>query len=66
MSRAVAALIAESTQATATRTATGTQPEAPGPAMAAAIVGENPPIAKPIWVPMAMPDSRTLVENISP
>jgi hypothetical protein len=34
--------------------------------MPAAIAGENPPSAKPIWVPIAMPEYRTRVSNISP
>ena len=34
--------------------------------IAALIAGAKPPRAKPICVPIAMPDSRTLVSNISP
>ena len=36
------------------------------PGVTAPIVGANPPIANPIWVPIAIPDNRTLVVNISP
>ena len=46
--------------------ATGTQPFGPGPITAALMVGAKPPSAKPICVPMAMPDRRTRVSNISP
>ena len=38
----------------------------PSPSIAAAAVGAKPPIAKPICVPIAMPDRRTRVGNISP
>jgi hypothetical protein len=34
--------------------------------LAAAAVGAKPPIAQPICVPIAIPESRTLVGNISP
>lgn len=50
---------------TAVRTATGTHSE-PSPSTAAAMVGEKPPMANPICVPIAMPDRRTRAVNISP
>jgi hypothetical protein len=62
----VATAIAASTLAPNVSTATGTQPPVPGPAIQAATVGARPPSAKPTWVPMAMPESRTRVGNISP
>ncbi len=46
--------------------ATASQSSPFGPAICAAKVTAKPAMAKPIWVPMAMPDSRTRVENISP
>ena len=66
VSRAVYAEAAATRQMTAPKTATGNQPEPFPPASAAAIVGANPPRANPIWVPIAMPESRTLAGNISP
>jgi hypothetical protein len=31
-----------------------------------AMVGAKPPMANPMWIPIAIPDNRTRVENISP
>src|SRR4051812_21524708 len=66
VSRAVAIAIAARTLEASVYAATGTHPPAPSPAIAAAAVGAKPPIAKPICVPMATPDRRTRVGNISP
>jgi hypothetical protein len=66
VSRAVAMATAARTLAPNVSAATGTQPPVPLPAIQAATVGARPPSAKPICVPMAMPDSRTRVGNISP
>ena len=51
---------------TAVNTATGTQLVPSSPSRAAAMVGEKPAIAKPICVPIAIPDRRTRAVNISP
>jgi hypothetical protein len=66
VSRAVAIATAASTLAPNVIAATGTQPPAPLPAIQSATVGAKPPRAKPIWVPMAIPERRTRVGNISP
>ena len=66
VSRAVAIAIAASTLAPNVIAATGTQPPVPSPAIHTATVGASPPSAKPTWVPMAMPERRTRVGNISP
>jgi len=66
VSRAVAMAIAASTLAPNVIAATGTQPLVPPPAIQSATVGAKPPSAKPTWVPMAIPESRTRVGNISP
>ena len=66
VSRAVATAAAAIRLDTSTYAATGTQPPGPSPAIQAAAVGAKPPIAKPIWVPIAVPHRRTRVGNISP
>ena len=45
--------------------ATRLQPSLPVPASAAAMVGVNPARPNPNWVPIAMPESRTLVGKYS-
>src|SRR4051812_39501300 len=65
-SRIVVTATADTVAAMAVKIATGTQPLMPSRAIAALMVGAKPPSAKPIWVPMAMPDSRTWVGNCSP
>ena len=42
-----------------------TQPPGLMPPIAATIAGANPAIRKPSWVPIARPEKRTLVLNIS-
>ena len=66
VSRAVKAEMADTTAAPVVNAATGIQPVGPVPKMAALMEGAKPPKAKPSCVPMAMPDRRTRVSNISP
>jgi hypothetical protein len=65
VSRAVQAAIEATTQIAELSSATGTYAFGPSPWTAAATTGAKPPIANPICVPIAMPDSRTRVLNIS-
>ena len=58
--------MADTTAAPVVNAATGIQPVGPVPKMAALMEGAKPPKAKPSCVPMAMPDRRTRVSNISP
>ena len=61
----VSTAIAETTQAPAAKSATLYQLSASPPISAPAMVGVKPASAKPNWVPIAMPDSRTLVGKYS-
>ena len=61
----VATAIAEIAQARAAKMATRLQPSLPVPARAAAMVGVKPARPNPNCVPIAMPDSRTLVGKYS-
>ena len=61
----VSTAIAEITQAPAAKAATLHQLSASPPISAPAMVGVNPASAKPNWVPIAMPESRTLVGKYS-
>lgn len=54
------------THSAAVNRATADQSSPSGPAVCAANVTANPATAKPICVPIATPESRTRVENISP
>ena len=65
VSRPSATEMPEMRQMTPTKMETATHPLAESPARATAMVGLNPASAKPNWVPMAMPESRTLVGKIS-
>ena len=65
VSRAVQAAIEATTQIAELSSATGTHAFGPSPWTAAGTTGAKPPIANPICVPIAMPDSRTRVLNIS-
>ena len=51
---------------TAVNTLMTTQPPSRTPPSAVTIDGVNPATRKPSWVPIATPENRTLVENISP
>jgi hypothetical protein len=53
------------TQIAELSSAIGTHAFGPSPWTAAGTTGAKPPIANPIRVPIAMPDSRTRVLNIS-
>ena len=66
VSRAVAADTAAITQMTAVNALMTTQPPSRTPPRAVTIVGAKPAIRKPSWVPIAMPENRTWVLNISP
>ena len=66
VSRAVTAAMTGGTHSAAVKRATAVQSSPSGPAIRAANVTANPATAKPICVPIATPDSRTLVGNISP
>src|SRR5687768_1781009 len=65
VSLAVMAETAATAQITAVKMLIWTQPPGLMPPMAATIAGAKPAIRKPSWVPMARPENRTLVLNIS-
>ena len=65
VSLAVRAETAAMTQMTAVKMLIWTQPPGLMPPMAATMAGAKPAIRKPSWVPIARPEKRTLVLNIS-
>ena len=66
VSRAVAPAIAAAVQQHAMKMATGIHPQGPATTRLWLIAGVNPAARKPKFVPIAMPEKRTRVSNISP
>ena len=66
VSRAVSAETAAMTEIVPVKRLMTTQPPSCTPPRAVTMDGAKPAMRKPIWVPIAMPEKRTRVENISP
>ena len=66
VSRAVSAETEAISATTAVKIAVTTQPPTLTPPSAVTIVGAKPATRKPSWVPIATPENRTFVVNISP
>ena len=66
VSRAVSADSVAMTQTTAVKMLMTTQPPSWTPPSAVMIDGAKPATRKPSWVPIAIPENRTWVLNISP
>ena len=66
VSRAVSAAAVAMTHTTAVKMLMTTQPPSRTPPSAVTIDGAKPATRKPSWVPIATPENRTWVLNISP